>query len=106
MPSSIIKRVEAMAIKEKQDKTITFYDRSGTPIADLYDSPNEETNEAAAGVENGNEEAINKAPGIAIKQHNNDDYITVNGDIIVTTEDDGITGVHVPGMTTEDGGIT
>jgi hypothetical protein len=35
MPSSIIKRVEAMAIKEKQDKTITFYDRSGTPITDL-----------------------------------------------------------------------
>jgi hypothetical protein len=59
MPSSIIKRVEEMAIKEKQYKTITFYDRSGTPIIDLYDSHNEETNEASAGVENGNEEAIN-----------------------------------------------
>jgi hypothetical protein len=54
MPSSIIKLVEAMTIKEKQDKTITFNDRSGTPITDLYDSPNDETDEATAGVNNGN----------------------------------------------------
>jgi hypothetical protein len=112
MPSSIIKRVEAMAIKEKQDKTITFYDRSGTPITDLYDSHNENTNEAAAGVENGNKEAINEAPGIAIEEHSNDDDITVNDGTTgvhvpeVSTEDGGTTGVHAPGVTTEDGGAT
>jgi hypothetical protein len=29
MPASVIKRVEAMALKEKQEKTITFSDWSG-----------------------------------------------------------------------------
>jgi hypothetical protein len=54
MPASIIKRVEAMAIKEKRYKTLTFHDRSGAPITDLYDSPADESAEAAAGVDNGN----------------------------------------------------
>jgi hypothetical protein len=101
MPSSIIKRVEAMAIKEKQDKTINFHYRSDTPITDLYNSPNEETDEAAAGVNNVNKEAINKAPGVTIEQHDNDtdDDETVNGDIT------GITGTtnhgHDTGVTNE-----
>jgi hypothetical protein len=101
-----------MVIKEKQDITITFYDRSGTPITDLYNSHNEETNEAAAGVNNGNEEATNEAPGIAIEEHNNDDDTTANERITgvhvpgVTTKDGGITGVHAPGVTIDDGGAT
>jgi hypothetical protein len=116
MPSSIIKRVEAMAIKEKQDKTITIHDRSGTPITDLYDSPNDETDEAAAGVRNGNKEAANEAEGITIEQHDNDtDYDgTVNGDITGTTEttnhgnDTGVTtdDGEVTGVSTEDGEVT
>jgi hypothetical protein len=54
MPAFIIKWVEAMAIKEKQDKTITFCDRSGAPIIYLYDCPGDDTAEADAGVDNGN----------------------------------------------------
>jgi hypothetical protein len=59
MPDYIIKRVEAMSEREKQDKTITFSNRSGTDEADAgvyagdngpYDGP------------------TNKAPGIAIEQ--------------------------------------
>jgi hypothetical protein len=130
MPASIIKRVEAMAIKEKQDKTITFHDRSGAPITDLYDSPDDETAEAAAGVDNDNGNADNdnvnpdEAPGIAIEQHHSDSdddgtmngditgVTTENGDIIgVTTEDGEVTGVTtaestVTGVTTKTGGIT
>jgi hypothetical protein len=115
MPDSIIKRVEAMAIKEKQDKTIIFHDRSGAPITDLYDSPNDETAEAAAGVDNGNGNVNpDEAPGIAIEQHHSgsDDDGTVNGDITgVITKNGDITGVTtaestVTGVTTETGGIT
>jgi hypothetical protein len=39
MPDSVIKWVEAMAIREKQDKTTTFSDRSGKPIPDLHATP-------------------------------------------------------------------
>jgi hypothetical protein len=125
MPASIIKRVEAMAIKEKQDKTIPFHDRSGAPITDLYDSPDDETAEAAAGVDNDNGNANpDEAPGIAIEQHHidaDDDgtmdsditgVTTENGDITgVTAEDGEVTGVTtaestVTGVTTETGGIT
>jgi hypothetical protein len=69
MPASIIKRVEALAIKEKQDRTITFHDRSGAPITDLYDSPNDETIADATGVDNDNDNGnVNpdEAPGIVI----------------------------------------
>jgi hypothetical protein len=70
MPDSIIKRVEAMAEREPKKKTITFSDRSGNRITNLYDSPAEDTDEAAAGVYNGdhepddgpNTEATNEAP--------------------------------------------
>jgi hypothetical protein len=68
MPASIIKRVEAMAIKEKQDKTIPFHERSGAPITDLYNIPVDEIVEAAAGVDNDNVNP-DEAPGIAIEQH-------------------------------------
>jgi hypothetical protein len=36
-----------MDIKEEQDNTITFHDRSGAPITDLNDSAGDETAEAA-----------------------------------------------------------
>jgi hypothetical protein len=90
MPDSIIKRVEAMTESEQQDKTITFSDRSGNEITNIYDSPAENTDEAATGVYDGdhgpddgpNNEATNEAPGIAVEQH-----------------EDGVT----PGVPTEDG---
>jgi hypothetical protein len=50
MPDSVVKRVEAMALREKQDKTITLSDRSGNIISDVSDNPDDETVEAAAGV--------------------------------------------------------
>jgi hypothetical protein len=53
MPDSIFKRVEDMVIREKKDKTITFRDRSGVSITNLYDSPGDDTAEAAIGVSNG-----------------------------------------------------
>jgi hypothetical protein len=76
MPDSIIKRVEAMAEREQQNKTITFSDRSGNEITNLYDSPAEDTDEAAAGVyeldhgpdDGPNNEATNEAPGIVVEQ--------------------------------------
>jgi hypothetical protein len=76
MPDSIIKRVEAMADREKQDKTITFSDRSGNAITDVYDSPVEDTDEAATGVYDGTYDGThgpddgpnNEAPGIVIEQ--------------------------------------
>jgi hypothetical protein len=62
MPYSVIRQVEAMATREKQDKVITFCDRSGDPISDsitaLYDIPGTKGADAAAGVysnENENE---------------------------------------------------
>jgi hypothetical protein len=64
------------------------------------------------GNEDGNEEATNETPGIAIEEHNDDDDTTVNDGITgvhipgVTTDDGGNTGVHTPGVTTEDGGNT
>jgi hypothetical protein len=86
MPDSIIKRVEAMAEREQQEKTITFSDRSGNAITDVYDSPIEGTEEAAAGLYDGNHGPnngpTNEAPGIAIDQ-----------------SEDGVT----PGVTAEDG---
>jgi hypothetical protein len=39
VPDSDIKRVEAMALKEKQDKTITFSDRSATSSTMLATTP-------------------------------------------------------------------
>jgi hypothetical protein len=54
MPDSVIRHVEAMETREKQDKVITFCDRSGDPISDsisaLYDSPNTAGAGTAAGV--------------------------------------------------------
>jgi hypothetical protein len=79
MPDSIVKRVEAMAEREQQDKTITLSDHSGNAIVDVYDSPVEGTDEAATGVYDGdhdgdhgpgdsNDGPTNEAPGIAIEQ--------------------------------------
>jgi hypothetical protein len=76
MPDSIIKRVEAMTEREQQDKTIAFSDCSGNEITNIYDSPTEDTDEAATGVYDGdhgpddgpNNEAKNEAPGIAVEQ--------------------------------------
>jgi hypothetical protein len=107
-----------MVIKEKHDKTITFHDWSGAPITDLYDSPDDETAEAAAGVDNDNvnhdDDIPDEAPVITIEQHHSDseDDGTVNGDITgVTIEYGEVTGVtiegsNVTGVTTEDGGTT
>jgi hypothetical protein len=95
MPDSIIKRVEAMAEREQQEKTITFSDRSRNAITDTYDSPVKDTDEAAAGVydnelgpDNG---PNNEAPGIAVEQP---EAGTTPG---VPAEDDA-----TPGVTAED----
>jgi hypothetical protein len=74
MPDSIITRVEAMAAREKQDKTITFCDRSGVPITDDYDSTSN-NDDAAAGVYNGQDgqdgndefDPTNEPPGISLE---------------------------------------
>jgi hypothetical protein len=110
MPDSIIKRVESIAEREQQNKTITFSDRSGNEITNLYDSPAADTDEAAAGVYNGdhgphdgpNTEATNEAPGIAVEQP--ESSMTPG----VTAEDGGTPGVTaedgmIPGVTAEDG---
>jgi hypothetical protein len=110
MPDSIIKRVEAMAEREQQDKTITFGDRSRNEITKIYDSPVEDTDEAAAGVYDGdhgpddgpNNEATNEAPGIAVEQP--ESSVTPG-----MPDEDGVTpGVPAkngmtPGVTAEDG---
>jgi hypothetical protein len=67
MPDSVIKRVKAMALKEKQDKNITFSDQSGNIINDVSDNPDDETVEVAAGA-NGNDDDNNAGPQIAIEQ--------------------------------------
>jgi hypothetical protein len=50
MSDYIIKRVEAMAYWEIQDKTITFSDRSGNVSTNVYDSPVGDTDVAAVRV--------------------------------------------------------
>jgi hypothetical protein len=89
MPDSVIKRVEAMALKEKQDKTISFSDRSGNIINDVSDNPDDETVEVAAGV-NGNDDDNNAGPQIPIEQDStieNDDADRTTGvDTDVTME--------------------
>jgi hypothetical protein len=56
MPDSVIRKIEAMATCEKQDKVITFCNRLGDPISDsisvLYDSPDTTDANAATGVYN------------------------------------------------------
>jgi hypothetical protein len=86
MPDYIIKRLEAMVIHEKQDKTITFSNRSGEPIPDLHASPDTDGIEADAGVSNdGSNDRIenndnssndgddgnNEGQGIKIEQNEN-----------------------------------
>jgi hypothetical protein len=72
MPDSIIKPVDAMSEREQQDKTITFSDRPGNKITNIYDSPVEDTDEAAAGVYDGDHRPDdgpdNEAPGIAVEK--------------------------------------
>jgi hypothetical protein len=65
MPDSFVKRVEAMALREKQNKTITFSDRSGNIISDVSDNPDDETVEVAAGV---NDDDNDEGPQIPIEQ--------------------------------------
>jgi hypothetical protein len=109
MPDLIIKRVEAMAEREQQNKTITFSDRSGNKITNLYESPAKDTDEAAAGVYDGdhgpddgpNNEATNEAPGIAVEQPESSMTPGVPAEDGVTSgvpAEDSVT----PGVTTED----
>jgi hypothetical protein len=82
MPDSVIKQIEAMATREKQDKVITFSNRSGNPIPDStptpYDSPDTPDVNAAAGAYNDDNEeeheeeqynGDNEGPGITLKDH-------------------------------------
>jgi hypothetical protein len=90
IPASVVKGVEAMALKEKQDKTITFSNRSGNIISDVSDSPDDETVEAAAGVNDEDE------------GHDGDEVprITMEKDITIEDDDaDGNTGVDTDGTT-------
>jgi hypothetical protein len=123
MPDSIIKRVEAIAEREQQNKTITFSDRSGNEITNVYDSPAANAHEANAGVYNEdhgpddgpNNEATNEAPGITVEQPENSMTPGVpaedGGTPGVTAEDGMIPGVTdedgvTPGVTAEDGVTT
>jgi hypothetical protein len=65
MPNSVVKRVKAMVLREKQNKTITFSDRSGNIISDVSDNPDDETVEVAAGV---NDDDNDEAPQIPMEQ--------------------------------------
>jgi hypothetical protein len=76
MPDSVIKQIEAMATREKQDKVITFSNRSVNPIPDStptpYDSPDTHDINAAAGVYNDDNEeeqynGDNEGPGITLE---------------------------------------
>jgi hypothetical protein len=79
MADSVILKIEAMANREKQDKVITFSNRSGDLISDsisaLYDSPDTTDVNAAAGVyndENDDENdnytnGDNESPGITLE---------------------------------------
>jgi hypothetical protein len=76
MPYSVIKQIEAMATREKQDKVITFSNRSGHPIPDStptpYASPDTPNANAAAGVYNDDNEeeqykGDNEGPGITLQ---------------------------------------
>jgi hypothetical protein len=76
MPESVIKKIEAMATREKQEKVITFSNRSGNPIPystpTPYDSPATPDAKAAAGVYNDDNEeekynGDNEGPGITLE---------------------------------------
>jgi hypothetical protein len=76
MPDSVIKQIEAMATREKQDTVITFSNRSGNPIPDStptpYDIPDTPDVNAAAGVYNDDNEeeqynGDNEGPGITLE---------------------------------------
>jgi hypothetical protein len=85
MPDSIIRQVEAMVTREKQDNVISFCNRLGDPISDsisaIYDSPGTTYANAAAGLysdendKNENDEYTNegqyngdnKGPGITLE---------------------------------------
>jgi hypothetical protein len=54
-----------MALREKQNKTITFSDRSGNIISDVSDNPDDETVEVAAGV---NDDDNDEGPQIPMEQ--------------------------------------
>jgi hypothetical protein len=110
VPDSIIKRVEAMAEHEQQDKTITFSDRSGNEITNIYDSPAKDTDEAAAGVYDGdhgpddgpNNEATNEAPGIVVEQRESSitPGVPAEGGVTPGVPAENCT---TPGVTAEDG---
>jgi hypothetical protein len=70
MPDSVVKRVEAMALREKQNTTITFSDRSEKIISDVSDNPDDETVEAAAGVndEDDGHDDNDEGPQISMEQ--------------------------------------
>jgi hypothetical protein len=65
MPESIIKRIEAIAEKEKQEKNLVFSDRNEEPLHD--DAINDAV---AAGVDNGNDDDgnNNNPPGIMLSE--------------------------------------
>jgi hypothetical protein len=69
--------------REKQDKSITFSDRSGVPVTDMYDSAANDNDEVTAGVYDGHNglndgqdestnDPDNEAHGIAIEQPDDD----------------------------------
>jgi hypothetical protein len=69
MPDSVIKRIEAREIKEKQDKVITFTYRNDDTIPDDTDD-----NKVIAGVENDDDDDTrpdvdNDPPGIALENN-------------------------------------
>jgi hypothetical protein len=124
MPDSIIKWVEAMEIRKKQDNTTTFSNRSGEPIPDLHASHDTDGPEADAGVNDGSDDANignnddnddgsdgdNEGPCIAIEQ--NEMANEEQNEVEAPHEDSeygGIPGVTAPetptGVTTEVTGV-
>jgi hypothetical protein len=109
MTDSVVKRVEAMALREKQEKTITFSDRSGNIINDVSDNPDDETVETVARVndeDEGHDNDDDEGPPITMDQDStveNDDADRTTGveqDSTVEDDDaDRTTGVDTDGTT-------
>jgi hypothetical protein len=105
MPESVVKRVEAMALREKQNKTITFSDRSGNIINDVSDNPDDGAVEVAAGVndDNNNEvtTGVEQDSTVEDDDANRNTHSTVedDDDVCIHSDADRTTGVDTDGTT-------
>jgi hypothetical protein len=90
MPELVVKRVEAMALREKQNKTITFSDRSGNIINDVSDNPDDEAVKVAAGVNDDDNNEVTTG----VEQDSTVEDDDANRNTHSTVEDDDAVGIH------------